>query len=667
MAIPSVDLRPALWSGTSNPIVYKFSSSNFNKPNHRLRINLRVNGIFASQLDYYADPISGRITADISAMLRDELPVSAENDFTLPGDRIYQDANSAQYYIEFQEVWTNSAEPVTSDVANLRFAIRGGFQIGQANDYAEYVAIPGRKFLTRTNKGVKGLPFLVSFILNDISHSLKIEKYIGNTLDSVAVLPAPNGNRVFRGKINEDSEVDKVDFTLVARSLSGSSVSTLPFVQIFMAAGFGGGLFVAAGLGGIDANNIITSTDGQTWVQRTAPSLRQWTGYAFGNGIHVLVAQDGTAAQQVARSTDGGVTWIAQTASANNQWVDVTFGAGKFVAIANSGVGNRIMTSTDGQTWVTRTNPEDNNWISVTYSEDFSKFIAVSTDGTKRAMTSVDGETWVALAMPAGQWSGITSGNGLLVAVSNDSPGKIATSSNGVTWVLRTNPSAGALFSVSYGDGIFVSATISGSYTGVDPDAPTDRTIFSIDGITWFNKSLTAPGLRRVIFAKGLNKHMIFTNVSSSTAYIFPHSAVVLSEQLSVTLQEPCNSKMLCWKNKLGGDACFPFDFRHVINWNYGSGKKAERLQLFAEQLTLEQWEEVQDANTIGESYGVVVPELLPTVIRTRARPDQDARLLEADGSQKGVVVIPQSVSSRTDAIKRNANLIIELPELFML
>jgi hypothetical protein len=54
--------------------------------------------------------------------------------------------------------------------------------------------------------------------------------------------------------------------------------------------GYGGGLFVAAGIG----DRLVTSADGLTWVSRLVPQQNWWTSICYGNGTFVAVAGTGT-------------------------------------------------------------------------------------------------------------------------------------------------------------------------------------------------------------------------------------------------------------------------------------------------------------------------------------------------------------------------------------
>ena len=103
------------------------------------------------------------------------------------------------------------------------------------------------------------------------------------------------------------------------------------------------------------------------------------------------------------------------------------------------------------------------------------------------------GSSSVAVAAPAGvdwtsrtsaadnDWFSVTYGGGLFVAVSETGSGnRVMTSPDGITWTSRTSASNNPWFSVTYGGGLFVAVSYSG--TG-------NRVMTSPDGITWNSRT----------------------------------------------------------------------------------------------------------------------------------------------------------------------------------
>ena len=136
---------------------------------------------------------------------------------------------------------------------------------------------------------------------------------------------------------------------------------------------------------------------------------------------------------------------------------------------------------------------------------------------------------------------------------------------------------------------------------------------------------------------------------------------------LSVAIKEECsNIVVLQWKNSLGGDECFPFTYNQEYTWDYTGGKKAKRLTLFANNLTLNQWESIQGLNTLGDMYRVNITEMTTSLNRTSSTIGQSVYVLNSDGTKVGVNVIGQSNTTNTKQKRHSAIVTIEYPELFL-
>lgn len=201
-------------------------------------------------------------------------------------------------------------------------------------------------------------------------------------------------------------------------------------------------------------NRVGTSSDGLTWVGRTASQANPWRGLATNGSIFVAVASSGT--NRVMTSPDG-ITWTNRTASAANQWWGVTWcpGISLFIAVAITGTGTRAMTSPDGITWTTRTSAADSAWKDVTWSASLGLAVAVADTltTTNQIMTSPDGITWTKRSTPSSvgnlyrvEWSPDAS---LFVA---GGASEFMTSTNGTSWTHR-NPKTGTDDTYSYDTG----------------------------------------------------------------------------------------------------------------------------------------------------------------------------------------------------------------------
>jgi hypothetical protein len=366
-------------------------------------------------------------------------------------------------------------------------------------------------------------------------------------------------------------------FVAVAASGSGNRVMTSPNGRTWtigtsaadnywQSVTYGNGLFVAVSYTGTN-NRVMTSPDGIVWTSRTSAEDNDWYSVTYGNGLYVAVSSSGYN-NRVMTSPDG-ITWTSRISAADNYWDSVTYGNGLFVAVAcgvnntacDTTPGNRVMTSPDGITWTSRTSAADNSWQSVTYGNGL--FVAVSSDGTgNRVMTTATSELvvtgddtrqtiagdatassafysmqmsgtsthetildtsasttnltietgkltlatttlsingdytnnatlnitaentqWTSRTSAANNgWYSVTYGNGLFVAVSDTGTNnRVMTSPDGITWTSRNAAADNAWRSVTYGNGIFV-AVACGYYCS-DPEP--NQVMTSPDGITW--------------------------------------------------------------------------------------------------------------------------------------------------------------------------------------
>jgi len=265
---------------------------------------------------------------------------------------------------------------------------------------------------------------------------------------------------------------------------------------------YGNGLFVAVAEDG-SSNRVMTSPDAINWTSRTSAADNTWNSVTYGAGLFVAVSSSGTG-NRVMSSPDG-ITWTSRTSAANNNWRNVTYGNNIFVAVGiTAGVGNKIMTSYDGISWTLRTAPTDNDWRSVTYGNGL--FVAVASAGTTNTfvMTSPDGITWTTRTSTEDNfWRDVSYGNGLFVAVSSTGTNRVMTSPDGITWTARSASVANTWFANTYGAGLWVAVAASG--TG-------DRVMTSVDGITWRTRTSPADNAwNDIVFGNG-----IFVSVATS-------------------------------------------------------------------------------------------------------------------------------------------------------
>lgn len=321
---------------------------------------------------------------------------------------------------------------------------------------------------------------------------------------------------------------------------------------------YGNGVYVAvADVAATGLQHVMTSTDAISWTARNASVASTWNAVAYGGGVYAAVSNAG-----LVMSSPDAINWTTRTASSASPWTSMTYGAGIFLAVATAGassvitplvdesgvylvdeagqkivaveavtpgVGQQIMSSTDGIDWEPETAASSDLWSSVVWGNEF---VAVATSGgSGRVMTSANGVTWVSRSAAASlAWRSVTYGDSLYVAVASSGSGnRVMTSTTGQTWTSRTSASNNDWYGVSYGNGKYTAVSITGT---------SDRIMSSENGITWvsevnpYDYEWTAVGFgNSITFAvsqTGVNYRVMITSavkILASGVYSDPNSA----------------------------------------------------------------------------------------------------------------------------------------------
>lgn len=214
MAQPTVDSRPATWAGTSAPILYKFTSTNYSNAGYYMAVEIWNSTTAAKIADakYYSNS-TGAVVVDVAPFLKSAMTLDNESDLTT--GTVYTDGNWVKYYIKYREYWTASSESQVNDSSNLRYAVYGGVQLGTANEFTvpQISLAGGFLHLTDRGKAAKGYPYLVSHIAYDIANGIKKEYYLNGASQGTEISLTPTDSVVFTRVQN--STYDRVDLTVV--------------------------------------------------------------------------------------------------------------------------------------------------------------------------------------------------------------------------------------------------------------------------------------------------------------------------------------------------------------------------------------------------------------------------------------------------------------------
>ncbi len=245
--------------------------------------------------------------------------------------------------------------------------------------------------------------------------------------------------------------------TPVERSFSVSNFGRagISATQSFKGAAYGAGTFVAVGSQGSVARTVDLSSDASDWQALVpGPTPRTLQDVAFGGGRFVAVGSFGTTLV----STDGAMNWSVGSVGTTSVMNAVEYGLGRFVAVDSSTSGG-IRTSSSGFSWSAASVPTVNRLRDVTLG---------SVNGTPR---------FVAVGFA----------------------GSVVTSTNGTSWTQRqTGTQNLSLWSVAYGDGLFLAITTGRDY------------LFSENGITWTRAAIP----ESVMNDAGLLKAVSFGNTT---------------------------------------------------------------------------------------------------------------------------------------------------------
>lgn len=273
----------------------------------------------------------------------------------------------------------------------------------------------------------------------------------------------------------------KLDSEYMQYTGKGSPAGRPPALQTWSGVAYGAGLWVGVAADG----SVSTSPDAITWTPRTAAEPNAWNAVIFANSLFVAVASSGT--HRVMTSPDG-ITWTARTAASASSWLAIAWSPSlSLFAAAGTGV---MMTSPDGTTWTSRTSLGAST---IAWSPDLALFSTVTE-------TSTNGTTWVSRKLQVDQ--GVTCLNwnatlSLFIAAGN---GPMWTSPDGLTWTSRTA-------AISAMVGAASNASIWVMVSSFDPSGSGSGNIqTSTDGITWTGRtSALATVLHGVAWAPSLS------------------------------------------------------------------------------------------------------------------------------------------------------------------
>lgn len=157
----------------------------------------------------------------------------------------------------------------------------------------------------------------------------------------------------------------------------------------------------------------------------------------------------------------------------------------------------------------------------------------------------------------------------------------------------------------------------------------------------------------------------IFESDTSLMVYGFSVSNGIISEIKKIQIENPCkNPLLLYWRNSLGGDSWWMFDINQDYSTLVSDGKNKRVYVLTAENITLNEWESLNELNSSGETYNESITILSSAIKKTNSTVGSQVYAVDKDGNLTGVTVIPSENTTRTRQQKHTFTLKIEYPEI---
>jgi len=655
----SITQRPADWSPVNNPVFYKFTTTGGPFTNYRIEIEVfkasddtSLSGVKSS----FTPNSSNVTTADISAILKSIL----YRDWELPSsvNEGEDGIGSVTFYIKYQELYTGSATSQASDSSNTKIGVLAALQIGSNSDLDLYVPEDStKKFLTKFDipKLWTGYAFTISFL------------YPESVIDNTYVVSSPSA------WANGPDAFDTKNAThFIKASMSAGIIYQANFTPLAISIPIG---YIPKFTMNVDANIAVgDSITIQVLINNGGSIL------SFDYVVINTTSTDDYELDNFQEITGlvGNKITISADSSLGGSNIDITISPATSLtasSIVVGGVSNRntieydetnnVLATTDtplsasGQGSISRLVMPTLNALTKrieltltnnlilgnpsSWDDETTPFGSkTSTEFIKTGMSSFPISYLAVRDINIQIGSGTPNNFDITVTVANISSGSVV-----VLFQLDNSETSTTIW-----DGLTSSVTSNGSFTKT---------------ITWsqLNPEEHIDTIRIFVSKIGGGTSPDVTITISPNTIIFDDYQV--TETKTIQLESECrNPVYLFWKNSLGGDTFWLFDWTQQYTHSYADGKKAKRMVLYADGLSFNQFEAIDELNTPGNIFDVPIIELTTSVNKTSKKNDQQVYVVQPDGSKLGVVVITSPASTQTKRRQHFIEIEIEFPETFL-
>lgn len=624
--------------------------------------HIEVDG--ASDVDLVVNPrveafSDGILDFDVSPYILPELDPDVIPDLSEPLSDFYQ-KRDIRFFIKYRENWTGSSESQTLDSSFEFNALLAVAQIGEENgqNLNQFIPFSGEQFAARWMTDLKtlrfypGFEFYMMFFYPDdtilIGSVRRLEIQLDQNGDFISELrialpvkrEAVNFMKLAEGYDEATKFIDLAIITPVPTS-SETTIGDDP-QDIFFLPGTSIGWTA-----GNAAKVHQTKDGGLTW-----PEVFDFGAFIL-NRIRFADPDNGFVVES------SGTVGVRQSVNGGNSWTSITPAAGNYIAlfvwskdrliVCRTGSGDTPQISNDaGATWQpTGAKAGSGFTCNGFYFWNFNRGVMIGSGG--RVQFTEDGGTiWTeAITKPNAISLNDVIGypNGITLACGN---GTVWRSTDfGKNWVeVHSDASVGQTrFAKSSNDNlVYLNQTTIANNFLVTYDG----------GLNWEIKTMgTADQSRGIAVFKD---HL---HVGTGDLHILNVGHIVLEfVRIEIIHCEVLNPFYIRYNNRRGGNTWWMFK----VNQTFTTDNSFEEVLLIDDQLTEDQYEELVQLNNPNDVFGLGIREL-SGVRRLNQQGNMTVMKVDKDGTEIGLLVLPQAQSRQTRNQLHQIDLIVQLPE----
>jgi len=598
------------------------------RPNYYVGVGVykKTDNTLIGTVNYYPT-IKGLLTIDVSAPILSILDPSLDS---IVDGIIIQDSNPTEgFYIKYTEFWTGSGNSAINDVSNISYSILGAKQIGQDSYYASYV---GLLPLTKLDysKLFTNEYFCLSYISETGGNIDNIKKswydYSGTLLYSTFI-KSHNNTHAY-----DNTPVPPSVYTLIQKfSLTESiypdrnitlgtdvawSANSVTLLNGEFSKAWSFPFFLPNTVGTVSFTGSVTISGNSTNV----------------DVYFILIDSNGAA---IHFATDILVTGSNGTYSGTKIVNNVYSTDAAFIGIAVSNFSGADKTITLNSLTAT---PNNQNIGRIDFKgiKLYNSFIP-----------------------PVASWSNTGSGTSWSSGVVNLS-GTFTTSK---FWATALTISPGEYYSFNY-DVTIASSVNYLRFVTLDASNTIKEVIIefvsSDSGTVRFFPTFAATQIAVVAQSDdaGGTERVTLTTLNFSTEILFN----TISGFTNSCAQ---NSITLFWRNSLGGESSWTFNYSQDQVQKLQDPFKNKWLTLYDQNLTLSQFNSLNELFSVNQNYQTPIVELTTSIDKTEAKVGQQVYTVDTNGNKIGVIVIGGENKTRTRNKRHSFQVTIELPEIF--